>query len=41
MIDVNAIPDLGLIAGASEFMTYLAIGLTAIVLVIINVMDVD
>ncbi len=41
MMDANAIPDLGLIAGTAEFMTYLAIGLTAIVLVIINVYDID
>jgi hypothetical protein len=39
IVDVNAIPNLGLIAGASEIMIYLALGLTAIVLVIINVVD--
>jgi hypothetical protein len=40
-MDVNAIPDLGLIAGASEFMTYSAIALVAIVLVAINVFDIE
>ena len=41
MLDANAIPDLGLIAGTAEFLTYLAVGLTAIVLIIINIYDID